>query len=305
MNDDPTRRDDGAPLPNATHTPSTRRSPAPSQNAHVDPSASAVSGPREETLPYGRIPDHEVVPDPDVGVDLAKPSFKVAPITISLIIAMGAIELLFTFTDGAAGALRETREQVFNLFAFSPLETYLWWQGRFPIEALYGVFGHMMLHGGLLHFGLNAAAMAFLGPTVERDGGPRNYVFIFIVAGVGGALGHGLWQYGVGVLNPEFGPWPLRVELVGASGAISGLLGAELYRRAGVLRAAPPGPGRRSPLKYLANASIGFLVVNVLISLVGSYISGASHIGGFLAGMAAAAIIGLGSRPPVERPTIH
>lgn len=314
MNDDPTRRDDGEPISPDTHSPSTRRRPAlgtPPQPTATDAERDedardgrfADDGRARDTLPYGRLgADETERADPDFNADLVKPSFGVAPITIGLIVFMGALELLFTLTDGASGPLRQVRAQVFDLFAFSPLETYAWWYGQLGVDALYGVFGHMLLHGGLLHFALNAAAMAFLGPTVERDAGSAGYVFVFVLAGVGGALGHGLWQYGVGMLNPEIGVWSLRVELVGASGAISGILGAEIYRRANALRALPPERRKSAPLAYLLNASVGFLLVNVLISLMGSFISGASHIGGFVAGMAAAAAIGLRPTLPRRRP---
>ena len=291
--------------PHRTHTPSTRRrgatTPGRVEPSPVPDNADGVKSTETEAAlrnrPWRRAANGAAL-DPDRPFKPVKPSFRVAPITIGLLLFMGAVEVFLTITDGPNVGYGQFRLQVFDVLAFSPIKTWATLAGAYGIEGLYGLVGHMLLHGGLLHFGLNALAMLLFGPTVERDAGAKNYALLFLVAGIGGALGHGLWQYGVMLLYPSYGQTPLFVELVGASGAISGLLGAELYRRAGVIRAAPPELRRVSPTRYLWNASSGFLIVNVLISAIGSFISGSAHIGGFVAGMAFAAAIGLGSAPP-------
>lgn len=281
------------------HTPSTRapNRPRPESEAGSEGENSARRQPRDE--PWVASEDAEAArkqAEADQRAALYEPparlSLSQAPTVKALIILMAAIEGLLFLAEGAGGgALTGVRERVFQLFAFSPLGSYLAFQGAIGAEGLYGVLGHMFLHGGVMHLALNMFALALFGPPLERYMGAARLLALYVLAGLGGALGHGLWQYGVTVVSPDSGPWPLAVQLVGASGAISGMIGAELARRALSLAELPPHLRMASPLGYLLKASSGFVLINIALSAMGTAISGSAHLGGFFAGMAAVALL--------------
>ncbi len=72
------------------------------------------------------------------------------------------------------------------------------------------------LHAGWLHLIGNLVFLAAFGPAVEARLGWRRFVLLYLVCGVAGALAHAL-------VNPVSAQ-----PLVGASGAIAGVLGAHL-----------------------------------------------------------------------------
>jgi membrane associated rhomboid family serine protease len=136
----------------------------------------------------------------------------------------------------------------------------------------------LLLHAGLLHLGFNLLMLGFCGRYVEVAVGVRGVVILYVVGAYVAALG----QY---VLGPyETSP------MIGASGAISALLGAYalLYgeRRATVknrrLNAAVN-------ILWLAAAWIGLqLLVGLALSSDTGGIAVGAHVGGFLAGLALA-----------------
>jgi rhomboid protease GluP len=82
---------------------------------------------------------------------------------------------------------------------------------------LWTPFTYMFLHANLLHLGMNMMGLYLLGPDLELAFGKRNYLLLYLVAGLLGGLGFVGVSYGIfGHVTP----------CVGASGAIMGLLGA-------------------------------------------------------------------------------
>jgi len=79
------------------------------------------------------------------------------------------------------------------------------------------------LHSGFLHIGFNMAALAILGPWVERSMGHWRTLAVYLLSGIGSTVGV-LLLVQLGWMEDEF--------LVGASGAIFGLVGAQLVLRA-------------------------------------------------------------------------
>lgn len=143
-----------------------------------------------------------------------------------------------------------------------------------------GLFTHMLLHGDWTHVGMNAAfALAFATPTARRMGvGPAGAVSLFAFAALCGLIA------GVGyvLLNPG-SPAPV----IGASGAVSGLVGAGvrmLWRPGGGL--APLGD-RRALGTVAALVAINLLVGLLGVSPTGQVVSIAweAHIVGLLAGL--------------------
>lgn len=156
--------------------------------------------------------------------------------------------------------------------AFTPADLQ---QGRFA-----GLVTSLFVHGGWLHAGMNAiAALTFGTPVARLFRGPVGvFVFLalYIVSGVVATLGYGLVHWG--------GTDPL----VGASGAVFGLIGAAT-RLLG-------GRGRVLPLTdpNVIRSAVAWMAVNAVIGLIGfapgaggAAIAWEAHAFGFLFGILA------------------
>jgi membrane associated rhomboid family serine protease len=146
----------------------------------------------------------------------------------------------------------------------------------------------MFLHGGWMHLIGNMLYLWIFGNNVEDVMGHARFVVFYLICGVLAALSHA-------VTDPTS-----TIPMVGASGAISGVLGAYilLFPRAHVL-VFMPGIGM---MRVAAGVVLGLWFVMQLLS-GGMSIGGPgggvaffAHIGGFVAGMA---LIGIFKRPDV------
>jgi membrane associated rhomboid family serine protease len=135
----------------------------------------------------------------------------------------------------------------------------------------------MFLHSGFLHLAGNMLFLWIFGDNVEDFFGHITYLFFYLICGVGAGLLHVLFN-----LNSI-------VPAVGASGAISGVMGAYmlLYPRARILTLV-----FIFPLPVPAVVFLGlWYVLQFLagINMLGGGGSGGvavwAHIGGFLLGM--------------------
>ena len=134
-----------------------------------------------------------------------------------------------------------------------------------PIPTWGTVFSSMFVHSGWMHFGLNMLFLWVAGEGVEGRVGHIKLVLLYAAAGAGGVGAHVL-------VNSDS-----LVPLVGASGAISGILGVYLVAY----------PLSRSTL------FIVFWFVSQLLNIVISHGADASevgiaymaHVGGFFAGV--------------------
>lgn len=79
---------------------------------------------------------------------------------------------------------------------------------------LYTLFTSMFVHGGFLHIFGNMLVFFFIGMAFEQRIGWKNFLIIYLITGVCGSLAHSLLHLG----SP--------IPLVGASGAIFGIMGA-------------------------------------------------------------------------------
>jgi len=79
---------------------------------------------------------------------------------------------------------------------------------------LYTLFTSMFIHGGFLHIFGNMLVFFFIGMAFEQRIGWKKFLIIYLLTGVCGTLTHSLLNLG----SP--------IPLVGASGAIFGILGA-------------------------------------------------------------------------------
>jgi membrane associated rhomboid family serine protease len=148
------------------------------------------------------------------------------------------------------------------------------------------MFTSMFLHGGLFHIGGNMLYLWIFGDNVEDTLGHGRFLIFYLLSGVAAALCQAM-------LNPGS-----RVPMVGASGAISGVLGAYLvlFPYATVLTLVTFGFFIRF-LHVPALIVLGFWIVVQLLNgyftfsaqALGRGESGGvawfAHIGGFVGGM--------------------
>jgi membrane associated rhomboid family serine protease len=137
------------------------------------------------------------------------------------------------------------------------------------------------LHGSVAHFLLNTLVLFLVGRSLERLFGGGRLLFLYLVSGLAGSAGS---------------LWLTQGHSVGASGAIFGLLGAELslvFRPGGVL---PLEVARRARPQALLN--LGIMVIGSLQPRIDA----AAHLGGGVVGVALAlsGVLGRGL-PSFER----
>ncbi len=131
------------------------------------------------------------------------------------------------------------------------------------------------VHAGLAHLLLNLLIHLFCGRSVETIIGGRQLLILYIVGAYAAAAAH--WA-----INP-----PENMPMVGASGAISAVLGAYaiMFGRNKV-RVANPTLALWLNAIWLAAAWVVLqLIVGLTFETVGARIAIGAHIGGFLAGL--------------------
>jgi len=205
------------------------------------------------------------------------PTQRVPVVNIALIVANIAVFLYEVSLGPRIG-------QFFLTFGVVPsdiVESFT--SGRFRIGAVSPFFTSMFLHGGWLHLAGNMLYLWVFGDNVEDKLGHGRYLVFYLVCGLAASLLHVF-------IAPSS-----SMPTVGASGAISGVLGAYLlmFPRARVLTVIPI-------FFFLQFAELPALVVlgfwfvmqffNGLISL--GYETGGmggvawwAHVGGFVAGL--------------------
>jgi membrane associated rhomboid family serine protease len=169
------------------------------------------------------------------------------------------------------------------------------------IAAVTSFVTHQFVHGDLAHLLINSAWLLAFGTPVARRTDPVRFLAFFLVTGIAGAL----------LYLAVNGSVPVMV--VGASGAISGLMGAAfrfLFRS--IADGGPLGlaNSRTTPLTPLAEtlsdrrilmAVSGWTLLNVLLAWGASGLTEAAgiaweaHLGGFYAGLL---LYGFFDRPP-------
>ncbi len=147
----------------------------------------------------------------------------------------------------------------------------------------------MFMHGGLLHIGFNMLFLWVFGDNVEDRMGHLRYLLFYLLCGVLATLSHSIMAL-LGALT--HGGQGLQIPLVGASGAIAGVLGAyyKLYRYAAVRTLIP-----LFFVFTMADLPASLFIIIWFISQLlyglsalghpGAGIAFWAHIGGFVAGI--------------------
>ena len=141
------------------------------------------------------------------------------------------------------------------------------------------LFSSMFLHGGWMHLGGNMLYLWIFGDNIERLTGPVKFLLFYLVCGLAASAAHILFN----LQSP--------IPAVGASGAISGVLGGYLLlfpkNRVRVLT-------RGGVAHVPAMVVLGFWILLQFINGIGSVaqtdetagVAYMAHIGGFVAGLA-------------------
>ena len=145
------------------------------------------------------------------------------------------------------------------------------------------VFTSMFLHGGLLHFGGNMLYLWIFGDNVEDRMGHARFLVFYLLCGVAAALAQT-------ASSPDS-----LIPMVGASGAIAGVMGAYfvLYPRSRIVTLLPFFiffPIIEVPAIFFLGIWFLMQFVNGLGSIAmtadGGGVAFWAHVGGFVAGMA-------------------
>ncbi|HYL86364.1 MAG TPA: rhomboid family intramembrane serine protease [Candidatus Angelobacter sp.] len=150
--------------------------------------------------------------------------------------------------------------------------------GHTTLEAAFlPLLTSMFLHAGWLHIAGNMLFLWIFGDNVEDFFGHFTYLIFYLVCGIGSGLLHVLFN------------WHSTIPAVGASGAISGVMGAYilLYPRARILTLVFIFPIPVPAVVFLGLWFVGQFLSG--ISILGVNVTGGvavwAHIGGFLLGM--------------------
>lgn len=157
----------------------------------------------------------------------------------------------------------EGRGGLAALFAFDPPTLLRYGSGFSPLTFGQGEWWRlvtpMFLHGGLLHFAMNTMVLLQLGPLVEEEYGTERFASIYLITGIASTFGSQAFRV---------------VNMVGASGALCGLLGLMLVH--GIRRGGAYGNALK---KVMLQNTVLMLVISFLprIDLL-------AHVTGFLVG---------------------
>jgi membrane associated rhomboid family serine protease len=161
------------------------------------------------------------------------------------------------------------------------------WGFRANAPSALNLLSCMFLHGGFMHLLGNMLYLWIYGNNVEHRLGGLAYLFWYLVTGVAATLFHTLFNIG----SP--------VPLVGASGAISGVLGFYLvwFPRHVVKVFVFLFPIYMGVVQVSATlVLVAYLVIDnllpFLIAPAGAGVAHGAHIGGFVVGMLAALVLG-------------
>ena len=230
-------------------------------------------------------------------------------VNISLI-AINGLVFLYSLTLGGLGFLFGGTSldivQFFYTWGFIPAELtrdegYRTLQGALdistPLPTWATILSSMFMHGGLLHFAGNMAYLWVFGDNVEDHLGHIKYLIFYLVAGLLATLSH--WYFFQDSNTP----------LIGASGAISGVLGAYLllypYNRINVLVIFFLITAIRLPAMFVLGFYFLLQLYQLLFTLGVSESTSVAlwaHIGGFVAGAIIIALYKLFTRQPIWPP---
>jgi membrane associated rhomboid family serine protease len=173
--------------------------------------------------------------------------------TLAIYLQLGGTVGNFFHIDAGDAKLAEAHDQVGSLSVLD-LQRGQWWR----------LLTYGFVHANILHIGMNMYALFVLGPLMEKMWGRAPYLALYLLACIGGGA------FAV-VLTPS-------AYLVGASGAICGLLGSMVTWLLLNKAYLPPRVVQAWQRNIVTN-----LVLIVIVSLLPG-VSWAGHLGGGVTG---------------------
>lgn len=156
-----------------------------------------------------------------------------------------------------------------------------------PLPVYFNFLSSMFMHGGVMHIFGNMLFLYIFGDNIEDRIGHIRYAVFYLVCGFAAAAGQI-------IMGPDS-----IIPMLGASGAISGVLGGYLllFPRKRV-RAIIFNFVTTVPAIVAIGLWIGYqLVLGYLTPSEGGGVAYAAHIGGFIAGIALIKIFAIGRGP--------
>jgi membrane associated rhomboid family serine protease len=193
------------------------------------------------------------------------------PVVTWLLIALnaGAFAWQLLGADGLARSVQEGGVIPYEILTFQDV----WPRGLLPPP--FTIFTAMFLHGGFAHLGSNLLFLWIFGNNVEDAMGRLRFAAFYLISGVAAALAQVLASAASGALD---------APMVGASGAIAGVLAAYLRLFPGA---------RILTLAFVfvvwlpAWVVLGLWILSQVLAVLGGGAPGVAlfaHIGGFLTG---------------------
>jgi len=223
-----------------------------------------------------------VIPLKDDLPSRSAPVMTVSIITLNVLVFLYYISLQLGISlevDNPPQAA-ETAQQFVLEFGLVPCR--LMGLCRFPEDQpapLFTVFSSMFLHGSFFHVGGNMLYLWIFGNNIEDTLGHTRFTLFYLLSGIAAAATQVLVAPGS------------EVPMIGASGAVSGVLGAYLllFPQSSVLTLVIFGFFWRL-LRIPAVLVLGFWIVVQILNGLGAFgaaggVAWFAHIGGFFAGM--------------------
>lgn len=195
-----------------------------------------------------------------------------SPAVLALVAATCLPEILLTLLGVIISSANEWRMTTIAYGAF-------WngllqgWDPLYPLQREVMFISHAFLHGGLMHLLGNMVAVLALGGIVVARIGQKGFLLLYAISVIGGAAGFALLS-------------STETPMVGASGAVFGLIGAWKFWE---------WQARQhfgSPMRPLWMSLLGLAVLNVVLwVLLSGLLAWEAHLGGFIAGVLFAALV--------------
>jgi membrane associated rhomboid family serine protease len=207
---------------------------------------------------------------------------RTTPVVTIIIIALNALVFFYEVSLGRRA------EEFLDAFGLVP--------AQFSLVTL---FTSMFLHGGFLHFGGNMLFLWIFGDNVEDRMGHGRFIVFYLLCGVAAALAQTF-------MNPNS-----LVPMVGASGAIAGVMGAYfvLYPHSKIVTLIPIF----FFIQIVEIPAIFFLGIWFLMQFLSSIVSVATiggqdvggtafwaHVAGFITGLGGVVVFRRPERQKVE-----
>lgn len=177
-----------------------------------------------------------------------------------------------------------TRGRLIQNFAFWP-GLLRGWSPNYPGQAELMFFSYGFLHAGLMHLVFNMLTLISLGRPLVDELGQIRFLLLYLAGLIGGGIGYGL-------ITVQTAP------MVGASGALFGLAGALIWMR---IRQDWDELSPAGTLRDIAFPIALLIGMNVVMYLaLNGNLAWETHLGGFLVGALAMALLTRFRREPPE-----